>query len=360
LPLEYEINIFRTIQEALTNVLKHSRAKTASIEIEKKDNFIFIIIEDKGVGFNMYNFYSKNYEDMGMGIAIMREKINTIDGNFAITSEKGKGTTIKVEVPLNSDIMPKLRVLVVEGEEGLRSMTVLELQRYYEVFEVADRDNALTYLEKEKRPDVVLLELFLPPRQDTLDDGFYVLKKFKKVIPEMKIIIVSSVREKEVIDKAKELGADAYVRKPFEIEDLKRSIEEVSKFLPLGKERRRYWRDKSAKGVGVEKRKYWRVSCELPIHWSLIEEEFPLKWISKAINISYGGVLFPVERPISTNSILDMELSLPSHSSGLAIALGAVRWVARFKNEHTYRLGVEFLEMNYTHRKAIADYIHKQ
>lgn len=255
--------------------------------------------------------------------------------------------------------MSELRVLVVEGEKGLRSMMVLELQRHYEVFGAADREDALAYLEKTRRPDVIVTELFLPPRQNILDDGFYVLEKFKETVPETKVIIVTTVTEKEIVDKTKELGADAYIKKPFEMEDLKRTIEEISKFIPLGKERRRYWRNKSGKAVDTEKRRYWRVSCELPVHYSLLGGEFPVKGKSKTINISYGGVLFPVETPIPSDSLLGMEFFLPSHVSELAIkAKGKIRWVAKFKNEHTYRLGAEFVEMQYVHRKMMADYIY--
>lgn len=62
---------------------------------------------------------------------------------------------------------------------------------------------------------MVLMELYLPLREDTLEDGFYVLQKFKERIPETKIIIVTTIREKEVIDKVKEIGADGYYSKAF-------------------------------------------------------------------------------------------------------------------------------------------------
>ena len=255
--------------------------------------------------------------------------------------------------------MSKLKILVVEGERGLRSMMVLALQKYYEVSEAADRDDVLAYLGKEL--DVILMELFLPPRQSTLDEGFYVLKKFKERAPEIKIIIVTTATEKAVIDKAKELGADAYIKKPFEIETLKEVIEEVSRSVPLGRERRKYWRDKEGKPVGIEKRRYWRVSCELPIHYSLLEGKPLLEQKTRTINISYGGVMFPVETPISSSSLLDMKLFLPSHLSALAIkAIGKVRWIKKFENKDRYRLGVRFVEMKYASRKIIAGYIYER
>lgn len=258
------------------------------------------------------------------------------------------------------NIMSKLKILVVESDKALRIELVWHLKKHYEVFEAADRHDALTYLKKEKRPDVILLELYLPPRRDTLEDGFYVLQKFKERIPEAKVVIITTATEKEVMDKAKEEGADAYLQKPFELEELEDTIEELSQSVPQGKERRKYWRDDEGKGIGVEKRKQWRVSCELPIQWVLVEGESSLKGETNTIDISYSGVSFPVETPIAPNSVLDMKLSLPSHLPKLVVkAVGVVRWLVKLKNEYTYRLGVEFVEMKYAHRKAIADYIYK-
>jgi signal transduction histidine kinase len=101
LPKECEINLFRVVQETLTNSLKHGKVNEATVEIKKDVNVVLIVIEDNGIGFDVDDLYSKDILDRGIGIAGMRERINAIGGNFSISSKVGQGTTVRVELPLH-------------------------------------------------------------------------------------------------------------------------------------------------------------------------------------------------------------------------------------------------------------------
>jgi len=96
---EVKIYLFRIIQEALTNILKHSKAKNASISINYKKESIFVDIFDDGIGFETLKIESKNSN----GLNNIKDRISLIKGSYIIDSEKGKGTKISIEIPNNKD-----------------------------------------------------------------------------------------------------------------------------------------------------------------------------------------------------------------------------------------------------------------
>ena len=94
LPGEVETAVYRIVQEALTNVLKHAGAKHVSILLTRKNESVSIVIEDDGRGFR-----PGETGDSGLGLAGMQERVNLLDGTLAIESSPGKGTTLVVSVP---------------------------------------------------------------------------------------------------------------------------------------------------------------------------------------------------------------------------------------------------------------------
>ncbi|MDP3557555.1 MAG: PAS domain S-box protein [Bacteroidota bacterium] len=90
-------NMFRIFQEALTNIIKHSIATQIEASVEKIDGHLVLIIKDNGQGFNLSNLKKKD----SWGIVGMKERANLLKGELLIESEKLKGTTITLKVPLN-------------------------------------------------------------------------------------------------------------------------------------------------------------------------------------------------------------------------------------------------------------------
>ncbi|QEE51107.1 sensor histidine kinase [Flavobacterium alkalisoli] len=91
-----EIAIFRMVQELSTNIIKHSQATEASIQLTNHDENINIIIEDNGVGFPP----AKTHTSDGMGLNTIRKKVEQLGGTFTIDSTPGKGTTIIIDLPI--------------------------------------------------------------------------------------------------------------------------------------------------------------------------------------------------------------------------------------------------------------------
>jgi signal transduction histidine kinase len=93
LPEEIETALYRIVQEALTNVIKHAHAERVRIALRKSDGLVTARIEDDGRGFTE----SKGGE--GLGLIGIRERVELVSGRLEIESSAGGGTTIVVEVP---------------------------------------------------------------------------------------------------------------------------------------------------------------------------------------------------------------------------------------------------------------------
>ena len=100
-PQDSYINIYRIIQEALTNIGEHAEAKNISLIIKNQKDTIFFSIEDDGIGFNLNKALKKITIERGLGLASMAERVQMLGGYFNILSKKGKGTRIQFKIPFN-------------------------------------------------------------------------------------------------------------------------------------------------------------------------------------------------------------------------------------------------------------------
>ena len=93
LPSEIETVLYRVVQEALTNVVKHAQAEHVSVLLHVKAGRVAVVIEDDGRGF------AEGDETTGIGLLGMRERVALVGGSVTVESSPGAGTTIVVEVP---------------------------------------------------------------------------------------------------------------------------------------------------------------------------------------------------------------------------------------------------------------------
>jgi signal transduction histidine kinase len=98
-PLEIGLTLFRVLQEALHNVIKHSGARQVEVQLQKDSSEIHLIISDSGRGFDL----EAAFQGKGLGLTSMRERIRLVNGTFSIESKRSGGTTIYVRVPLAAD-----------------------------------------------------------------------------------------------------------------------------------------------------------------------------------------------------------------------------------------------------------------
>lgn len=100
-----EEGIYRIIQEALNNIIKHSQARHISIKLQgSKPGVLTFIVTDDGVGFSSFsNKVEATPEGSGLGMKTMRERAEAMGGVLRISSAPGTGTTIEVTVPLKEN-----------------------------------------------------------------------------------------------------------------------------------------------------------------------------------------------------------------------------------------------------------------
>jgi signal transduction histidine kinase len=96
LPSEIETVLYRVVQEALTNVVKHARAEHVSVTLQAKPGSVTIVIEDDGRGFAA----GGAQRGEGIGLLGMRERVSLVGGRLELETSAGGGTTIVVEVPV--------------------------------------------------------------------------------------------------------------------------------------------------------------------------------------------------------------------------------------------------------------------
>lgn len=95
---DYEVAIFRLVQECVNNAIKHGKSPLIHVKIEWLRDEINLVVKDNGKGFD-----TENVREGSFGIIGMRERIDLLRGNMNISSVVGKGTTILIKIPLPID-----------------------------------------------------------------------------------------------------------------------------------------------------------------------------------------------------------------------------------------------------------------
>jgi signal transduction histidine kinase len=90
-----ETALYRIVQEALTNVVRHARATSVDVLLERRGSQVITVIEDNGVGFD-----PKEAARSGrLGLFGMQERVEMLGGTLLVESSVGVGTTVVAEVP---------------------------------------------------------------------------------------------------------------------------------------------------------------------------------------------------------------------------------------------------------------------
>lgn len=100
MPPEFELSVYRIIQELLQNVIKHAKATKVLVQLSRpQEETLAITIEDDGVGFNMQDAMQN-----GMGLKSIRNRIQAMNGIIDISSEPGNGTMVHLEFDIPKNV----------------------------------------------------------------------------------------------------------------------------------------------------------------------------------------------------------------------------------------------------------------
>jgi signal transduction histidine kinase len=99
-PADIATVLYRIVQEALQNVLRHATARAVTVKIQQTSGFIVLSVEDDGVGFNPETLPPGG----GMGLASMRERARSLGGELIVTKVLAHGTRLEAMIPLRGQV----------------------------------------------------------------------------------------------------------------------------------------------------------------------------------------------------------------------------------------------------------------
>ena len=231
---------FRIVQEALNNIVKHSGAKQARIEFSGASSIIRLRIVDAGVGFDP----GSRTAHVGLGLARMRERLRLIGGSLAIRSFHMEGTKIQAEAPTvcitgdtssenwaedcqrddRGSSMTKVKILLADDHllvaEALKSLLVPT----YDVVGTVSDGIALLEAAGALKPDLIVIDIAMPKL-----NGLDATRQLKRVLPRIKIIILTMNEDTDLVGEAFRAGASGYILKHSASGELMQAIHEVLK-----------------------------------------------------------------------------------------------------------------------------------
>lgn len=214
-----EMTLYRCLQESLTNAVRHGQASEVTVNLHYEDTQIRMEVQDNGLG----------TEDLqaGFGVKAMKERAFNMQGQVYLYSTPGEGTIVTCSLPRNVALdQGKIRLLLVEDQAYIRDSLQIILEREHD-FEIAgtagDGVIALDICRKVQ-PDVVLMDLHLPNM-----DGAEATRQIKQLWPDTKVVIMTTFQETEKAVKALRHGADGYLLKSAEPQELFETLRLVSR-----------------------------------------------------------------------------------------------------------------------------------
>lgn len=99
---DIEVALYRSVQEALHNIAKHSQARNFAVRLHATADKVLLEIEDDGVG-----LLTRSPQERGFGLMGMRERAAALGGSMSIHSRRGKGTQIRISLPVGGEELPR-------------------------------------------------------------------------------------------------------------------------------------------------------------------------------------------------------------------------------------------------------------
>jgi PAS domain S-box-containing protein len=106
-PKEVEVTCFRIVQEAVTNVVSHARAKRLDVELRSDGAWLRLVVRDDGVGFPVHTLLAAAPAERQLGLLGMRERVQYVGGELEIESRPGAGTLVCARFPLRMGDAPE-------------------------------------------------------------------------------------------------------------------------------------------------------------------------------------------------------------------------------------------------------------
>jgi len=255
------IHLIKTIMNLVSNAAEsisdrgEITIKTANRYLDKpihgydrmqEGDYALLMVSDTGIGISANDlskifepFYTKKVmgrSGTGLGLAVVWGTVMDHNGYIDVQSEEGKGTTFTLYFPVTREEPAKIEksipvnaykskgesILVIDDVREQRELAMNMLARLgYQVAAAAGGEEAIEYLKKEKA-DLIVLDMIMDPGID----GMETYRRIVEIHPGQRAIIVSGFSETDRVRKAQEMGAGAFVRKPYILEKIGLAVRE--------------------------------------------------------------------------------------------------------------------------------------
>ena len=101
LPTSIETALFRIVQEAITNIIRHAHATAVNVRFARQEGFVTLQVSDNGQGFDPQTLQPSDAHGKGLGLRGMQERASILGGEFQMQTAPGKGTVITIHVPVS-------------------------------------------------------------------------------------------------------------------------------------------------------------------------------------------------------------------------------------------------------------------
>lgn len=206
----------------------------------KEGDYAVLTVSDTGSGISASDlgkifepFYTKKVmgrSGTGLGLAVVWGTVKDHNGYIDVQSAEGRGSTFTLYFPVTRKTTEKIKetvasvsymgkgesILVVDDVQEQRDLAVSMLEKLgYRVEAVAGGEEAVGYF-KTRRADLIVLDMIMDPGID----GLETYRRILKINPGQKAVIVSGFSETDRVRDAQEMGAGAFVRKPYILEKI--------------------------------------------------------------------------------------------------------------------------------------------
>lgn len=245
------------LNNLMSNAIKFSPATSViDLEVRRQEDLLFISVKDQGPGLDeeerqrvFDRFYSSEEQiksGSGIGLSLVSEILDQLNGEISVSSEKGKGSTFQIQLPiLQNAVREELALeeslgkefsgtgkfentddsylLIVEDNEDLRNIYSKQLSDYYRLRICNNGKEALEILEQEK-PKLIISDVVMPEMTGLELNTQLLNNESTKNIP---LIFISSKVESELQPESMKKGKRAFLQKPFSMEEIHETIEKV-------------------------------------------------------------------------------------------------------------------------------------
>lgn len=255
--------VSKVMNNLLSNAFKFTpEYGKVSVSVWREGNCLFLDVSDTGEGMDKETvshvfepFYQAETEarniGTGVGLALVKQIIDAVEGSITVESTVGKGTTFHIHVPIHHDskrkmdstmidsapLLPENETTLADSENDDNQCRLLVIEDNHDIAAYigslfADR-YAVSYAANGKEgmekaldlvPDLIITDLMMPGM-----DGLEVCRQVRgnEIINHIPIIVVTAKITEEERIKGLEAGADAYISKPFNADELRTRVEKL-------------------------------------------------------------------------------------------------------------------------------------